>query len=88
MVSRLIRALHPRRFLETLEEIVERYAVDFAERDAGKSELRLVPCLNDSGAHVDVIEDLIRTNVGGWEDVLRPVGAVPSIPSGKLSVGS
>jgi ferrochelatase len=69
--------------LETLEEIVERYAADFAAD--GEGELRFIPCLNAEPAQVDIIEDLIRRNLGGWEDLLRPVSAVPTVPQ-ELSV--
>lgn len=66
--------------LETLEEIVERYAADFVERGGDECELHFIPCLNDSAEHVDAIAELVRSNTGGWEDVLAPVGAVPSVP--------
>ncbi len=62
-----------------MEEIVERYAPDFAALGAD-SQLRFVPCLNDSAGHVDVITAIVAANLQGWEEVLLPVGAVPSIP--------
>jgi ferrochelatase len=67
--------------LETLEEIVERYIPENSAAADAAQEIRFIPCLNDSREHVDVVMALIRNQVQGWEDVLRPVGAVPSIPA-------
>lgn len=50
--------------LETLEEIAMQNADTFAQ--AGGGELRYVPALNDSEAHVGVLTALIAQHLGGW----------------------
>jgi ferrochelatase len=65
--------------LETLEEIVDRNHEGTGSAEEGG--LRFIPCLNDSPAHVAMFAELVRIQVQGWEDVLSPVGAVPSIPA-------
>lgn len=49
--------------LETLEEIGMQYRTEFAR--AGGT-LRLVPALNDSDAHVDLLREVIARHTGGW----------------------
>lgn len=50
--------------VETLEEIGIRAAQTF--RDAGGENASLVPCLNANDASIDMLEHLIRENLGGW----------------------
>ena len=52
--------------LETLEEIAMGSAASF--RAAGGTELRYIPALNDSSAHVAVLEDVISQHLQGWID--------------------
>lgn len=49
--------------LETLEEIAERGAKDFAA--SGGKTLRMIPALNDSDAHADLLIRLTRTQPAG-----------------------
>jgi ferrochelatase len=72
--------------LETLEEIVDRNKSDAESADG--TGLRFIPCLNDSGAHADVIAGLIGNQLKGWEEALVPVGSVPSIPTDLRSEAS
>ncbi|HET6602882.1 MAG TPA: ferrochelatase [Xanthomonadaceae bacterium] len=53
--------------LETLEEIALRNAQDFVA--AGGEALRYIPCLNDSPAHLDVLEALLRRHCHGWPEL-------------------
>ncbi|HEY2685881.1 MAG TPA: ferrochelatase [Steroidobacteraceae bacterium] len=53
--------------LETLEEIAIQYRELFLEK--GGEELKLVPALNDSDAHVAALSRIIGSHLGGW--VLR-----------------
>lgn len=50
--------------LETLEELGLEGKEEFME--AGGTHYSLVPCLNDSEPAIDVIEDLVRRELGGW----------------------
>ena len=49
--------------LETLEEICVEYRKTFAKL-GGK--LTMVPALNDSDAHAEVLTEVIRTHLTGW----------------------
>lgn len=49
--------------LETLEEIGMQYRAEFA-RSGGT--LRLVPALNDSDSHVEVLREVIGQHMAGW----------------------
>ncbi|KJF96439.1 ferrochelatase [Photobacterium angustum] len=51
--------------LETLEEIAEQCKEVFIE--AGGVEFNLIPCLNDSQAHITMMENLVKQHVQGWE---------------------
>jgi len=51
--------------LETLEEIEMQNAEFFVA--AGGKELRYIPSLNANPAHIDALQDLIESNIGGWE---------------------
>lgn len=53
--------------LETLEEIALRAKETFQE--AGGQAFHYVPALNDQPAHLDLIEDLVMRNLGGWPEV-------------------
>jgi ferrochelatase len=50
--------------LETLEELAVENRRAFLE--AGGEDFAVLPCLNDSIAGIDVIEDVVRTEVAGW----------------------
>lgn len=50
--------------LETLEEIGHENAGIF--RDNGGEKFHLVPCLNDGALGLDVIETVVRRELGGW----------------------
>ncbi len=50
--------------LETLEEIAMEGRESFL--DAGGENYSAVPCLNDSEGGIDVIEDVVRRELGGW----------------------
>ena len=50
--------------LETLEELAMEGRDVFME--AGGEAYSLVPCLNDSAAAIDVIEDVVRRETAGW----------------------
>lgn len=50
--------------LETLEEIAMEGEEIFM--DAGGEAFSVVPCLNDSEDGIDVIEDVVRRELGGW----------------------
>lgn len=50
--------------LETLEEIAVQNAEFFHE--AGGTSLRYIPALNDDGAHVAALNDLIERHAGDW----------------------
>ena len=50
--------------LETLEELAMEGRDAFFE--AGGESYSLVPCLNDSAAAIDVIEDVVRRETAGW----------------------
>lgn len=56
--------------LETLEEVAIRYAEDF--RGAGGGELRYVPALNASAAHIEMLASLCERHLGGWPRVAMP----------------
>ena len=50
--------------VETLEEIQEEIRHAFLE--AGGKKFTYIPCLNDDPAHIDMIEAIVRQNLGGW----------------------
>ncbi|MGF1759416.1 ferrochelatase [Photobacterium sagamiensis] len=50
--------------LETLEEIAEQCKETFIE--AGGEEFNLIPCLNDSPAHIDMMASLVVQHSQGW----------------------
>lgn len=50
--------------VETLEEIQEEIRHAFLE--AGGKKFSYIPCLNDDRAHIDMIEAIVRQNLGGW----------------------
>ena len=50
--------------LETLEELAMEGREEFLE--AGGEAYSVVPCLNDSAAAIDVIEDVVRRETAGW----------------------
>ncbi|MEL7040988.1 MAG: ferrochelatase [Pseudomonadota bacterium] len=50
--------------LETLEELAMEGEEEFME--AGGEAYSVVPCLNDSPAAIDVIEDIVRRETAGW----------------------
>jgi ferrochelatase len=52
--------------LETLEEIDQLNREIFL--DNGGNRFRYIPCLNDSGRHVDMVTSLVRRNLAGWLD--------------------
>jgi len=61
--------------LETLEEIEEDYAGQFAR---GGGELRLVPCLNAGPGQISALGAVVARHLAGWEAELRPARALPS----------
>ncbi|MBI1181212.1 MAG: ferrochelatase [Alphaproteobacteria bacterium] len=50
--------------LETLEEMAERGRETFLA--AGGEEFTYIPCLNDAPAAIDLLEVLVRRELGGW----------------------
>lgn len=50
--------------VETLKEIQEEIRHAFLE--AGGKKFSYIPCLNDDVAHIDMIEAIVRQNLGGW----------------------
>jgi protoporphyrin/coproporphyrin ferrochelatase len=50
--------------LETLEEIAMEVSAEFV--GAGGQALRYIPCLNESGAFIAALADLVQQNVQGW----------------------
>ena len=50
--------------LETLEEIGMRYRKQFLE--TGRARYDLIPCLNDSKAGLQMLEQLVLQELGGW----------------------
>lgn len=50
--------------LETLEELGEENRDVFLKN--GGEDFRLVPCLNDSDGGIDVVETVVRRELGGW----------------------
>ena len=50
--------------VETLEEINEEIKESFEE--AGGEDFTYIACLNDSAAHIDMMMDIIGTELGGW----------------------
>ncbi len=52
--------------LETLEEINEEIRESFM--DAGGESFTYIPCLNADAAHIDMMEEVVCTNLGGWLD--------------------
>ncbi len=50
--------------LETLEEIDGEIRESFL--DAGGEEFTYIPCLNDSAAHIDMIETIVEREAAGW----------------------
>lgn len=50
--------------VETLEEIAIEGRASF--EDAGGENFRTIPCLNDSPGHVDMLETIVRRELGGW----------------------
>ena len=64
--------------LETLEEIAMRGREQFLE--AGGERFDYIPALNDSGAHADMLLQLLRRHAAGWSE-FDADGAVPSAGS-------
>lgn len=64
--------------LETLEEVSLRYGEQF--RAAGGKALRYVPALNDSAAHMQALEALVRQHLAGWPaaEAADPLAADPA----------
>lgn len=50
--------------LETLEEIEEEIRDAFME--AGGEAFTYIPCLNSDAAHIDMMTDIVKTNLAGW----------------------
>lgn len=50
--------------VETLEEIAIEGRASF--EDAGGETFRTIPCLNDSPGHIDMLETIVRRELGGW----------------------
>ncbi|MEM7499211.1 MAG: ferrochelatase [Pseudomonadota bacterium] len=50
--------------VETLEEINEEIKEAFEE--AGGEHFHYIPCLNDDDSHIDMIENIVRTEAQGW----------------------
>ncbi|RSK30713.1 ferrochelatase [Rhodovulum iodosum] len=50
--------------IETLEEINEEIRESFEE--AGGEKFTYIPCLNDDGAHVEALAEVISENLKGW----------------------
>lgn len=50
--------------VETLEEIAIEGRASF--EDAGGEYFRTIPCLNDSPGHIDMLETIVRRELGGW----------------------
>ena len=50
--------------IETLEEVGMELAETFTE--AGGEELTAIPCLNSGDDFIDVLESLVRRELGGW----------------------
>lgn len=50
--------------VETLEEIAIEGRASF--EDAGGENFRTIPCLNDSPGHIDMLETIVRRELGGW----------------------
>ena len=50
--------------VETLEEINDEIREAFLH--AGGEEFTYIPCLNDADAHIDMIEEIVRTEGQGW----------------------
>jgi protoporphyrin/coproporphyrin ferrochelatase len=50
--------------LETLEEIRGEIREVFLA--AGGESFSYIPCLNDDSAHIDLMADIVRRNIGGW----------------------
>lgn len=50
--------------IETLEEINGEIRESFEH--AGGKEFTYIPCLNDDPAHIEVMMNVIRENIGGW----------------------
>ncbi|WP_416898025.1 MAG: ferrochelatase [Minwuia sp.] len=50
--------------VETLEEIAIEGRKSFEE--AGGEKFRTIPCLNDQNIHIDMLETIIRRELGGW----------------------
>ena len=50
--------------VETLEEINEEIKEAFEH--AGGEHFHYIPCLNDDAAHIDMIEQIVRTETAGW----------------------
>ena len=69
--------------LETLEEIAIEGRQTFL--DAGGSEFRYIPCLNDHPAHIAALASLVQQHVGGWP-VLRP--SVQAAASGERELSA
>ena len=51
--------------LETIEEIGEENREYFME--AGGERYEYIPCLNSDAAHIDMLHQLLRENLGGWQ---------------------
>jgi len=49
-----------------LEEINEEIKDSFEE--AGGKHFTYIPCLNDSGAHMDALSGIVQRNLRGWLD--------------------
>jgi ferrochelatase len=50
--------------VETLEEIAIEGRASFEE--AGGRAFRTIPCLNDDPGHIDMLETIVRRELGGW----------------------
>ncbi|MEO0959707.1 MAG: ferrochelatase, partial [Pseudomonadota bacterium] len=50
--------------VETLEEINEEIKEAFEE--AGGEHFHYLPCLNDDDAHIEMLENIVRTEAQGW----------------------
>ena len=50
--------------VETLEEINEEIKESFDE--AGGEVFTYIPCLNDRDAHIEMMVDIVKRELGGW----------------------
>lgn len=69
--------------LETVEEVADELAE--VATSAG-TELRYVPCLNDSADHAELMTSLVNENLGErWRNALKPITEVPQITGDQVS---